>query len=185
MNADSNDERTLRGRGENIWRGHGLSIEIVENTVDLGSLENVVQNLQPEFDEIEIRRRVAGPMAGGPGYGEAALILAFAVASHGFLSELGKDIYQGLRRSLYVAYQRVRTKANDRGYYPPLRIDVRYDGGPTIMFQFPEAHTLESFEAALATIPAALLAIDHSDAARVVTMNFESSTNSWVVDQVF
>jgi hypothetical protein len=98
-NGDEQEALGVRRAGENLWRWSGISLRVVENTVPLTDLDPVIEGIQPEFAEVTISRRVAGPMAGGL-FPEAALVLALAVASHGFLSELGKDLYKGFRAAL-------------------------------------------------------------------------------------
>lgn len=182
MADDSEFHANFERSGENTGRWGKFSLDIVENTVDLGSLEEIVRNLQPEFTWVEIRRHVAGPMASGP-FGDVALVLAFAIASQGFFSELGKDAYQALRRAIHTAYLKVRTRANDRRY-DPFDIRISYGSGPVVIFRFPDGLPLESFETALAAIPLALPTIDRSAATVVVTMYFSVPTNSWVLGGV-
>jgi len=143
------DRSAVAGRraGSNMWRWDGLSIWIVENTIDLGDLQPILEEVQPEFGVVDVRRRVAGPMAGGL-FPEAALVLAAAIAAHGFLSELGKDVYAGFRSALYAAYQKARTWANDRGYRP-LSIQLAREEGATLVFIFPAGLDYDVFEAAL------------------------------------
>jgi hypothetical protein len=128
------------------WMAGELRIEIVENTVDLADLEPVVAAIQPGFAEVVIKRRTAGPAAGGPGTPEAALVLAFVIASHGFLQEFGKDLYAGFRAAVFAAYRRAKTWANARGYSPMTaeRSDLRH-----VVFHFPPDMTEAAVDEAL------------------------------------
>ena len=66
--------------GKNLWAWRGLTFTIVENTLDFGDLDEIAENVQPEFSEIQIQRRVAGPMAGCI-WGEAALVATFTAVA--------------------------------------------------------------------------------------------------------
>lgn len=127
-----------------MWSSHGLRIEIVENTLDLADLQPIVEAIQPELAAVDIRRKVAGPMA-SPLTPETAVALAFVIAAHGFLQELGKDAYVGFRAGVLAAYRKAKTWANGRGYWP-LRVE-RYDM-PRVIFLFDPSMTNEAFDAA-------------------------------------
>ena len=164
-------------RADNTWRWSGLSITIIENTIDLADLEQVVEEIQPEFMDVDIHRGAAGPMA-SPIFGDAALVLAFAIAAHGFLSEAGKDLYRGFRAALFAAYNKARTWANERGY-TPLRIEISYDSEPVIVFRFPSGMDWETFEGALQALLRAHSNADPSAVTHAVVMEFDTDSGSW------
>src|SRR4051812_2561047 len=86
-----------------VWTSGGVKIEIVENTITLADLDALVGELQPEFQNVDISRRIAGPMASA--LIEAAIILTFLRVADGFFAEFGKDIYKELREALLQAYR--------------------------------------------------------------------------------
>ena len=181
MTSERNREYTEKSdparRADNTWLWSGLSITIIENTIDLADLEQVVEEIQPEFMDVNIRRGAAGPMA-TPLFGDAALVLAFAIAAHGFLSEAGKDLYRGFRAALFAAYNKARTWANERGY-TPLRIEIRYDSEPVIVFIFESGMDRETFEGAMQAFLRTHSELDPSSLTHAVVMEFDQESGSW------
>jgi len=164
-----------------MWRWSGLSFTIVEDTLDLGDLDDALKAIQPEFGEVAVRRRVAGPMAGGL-YPEAALVLALAIAAHGFLSELGKDLYKGFRAALFSAYRKARTWANGRGY-GPLNLEIETDAGALVIFIFPPALDEKAFGSAILAALDFFTNIDFGakpeDQPRYLVVEFEPQSGAW------
>jgi hypothetical protein len=143
MYADEQMEADSRA-GHRMWAAGHLNIELVENTLELADLEGIVKGIQPEFADVNIKRRVAGPAAGGTGVPpEAALILAFTIAAHGFLDELGRDAYRGFRAAVFSAYARVKEWANARRYAPLI---LRRDDLPNVSFVFRPGMSRHAYE---------------------------------------
>lgn len=175
------DHRAAERAGQNMWRWSGLSFTVVENTLELGDIDDVVRSIQPEFAEVEVRRRVAGPMAGGL-YPEAALLLAFAIAAHGFLQELGKDAYKGFRAALFTAYKKARTWANGRGY-GRLNVQIETEAGVIVVFIFPPTLEETEFESVLGAALSFFRETDFEQAPRGgprhVVVEFNPESRAW------
>lgn len=192
---DESETERMRRAGRNTWAWSGLSFWVVENTLDLGSLDPVVEAVQPEFGLIEIRRRVAGPAAGGL-VPEAALVAVFTVIAFSFLQELGKDAYQAFRSALFAAYRKAKTLANQRGY-APLAIEIVYveeqrreekDGEeyevpePNLYFVFQPGMDAAKFERAVQELLKVFPEVDRSTQGYYVVMKFDPVSGSWVED---
>ena len=166
--------------GKNLWAWRGLTFTIVENTLDFGDLDEIAENVQPEFSEIQIQRRVAGPMAGGI-WGEAALVATFTAVALPFLAELGKDLYHGFRTALFSVYKKARTLANSRGYRR-MAIEIQFESGPGIIYLFPDELELSAFERAVNDIASTYLEVDRHKAGNnlpYAIMEFDSDSQSW------
>lgn len=134
-------------------------LEYTENTIKFGDLEPVVNSLAEDFMFVKVTRRRAGTMA-SPLFGDVAIAFILGAAAAGFLSELGKDAYRGLRAGLFALYEKAKTMANDRGYYP-FAIERELEEPISVYhFTFPEGLGEEEFEDALLTIPEALQDIE-------------------------
>jgi len=170
-----------RARGDYFWMNGELSITLIENTLDLADLEPVACGVQPEYVEVVIRRRVAGPMA-SPITPEAALLVAFVIATHGFLQELGKDAYTGFRSALYAVYTKAKTWANGRGYSPMI---IKRSDFEHVYFHLLPGMSAETFLAAFLAFcnfsdPEVAEQATHS----TVIMEFEVKSQTWQVSLV-
>ena len=158
-----------------------VEIRYTENTVGLSDLEAVVDELAVDFVDVHIVRRWAGPMA-TPLFGDVAVAFIIGASAGGFLGELGKDAYKGLKRSIYRLYQRAKTWANDRGY-APLAIEVTSDGQPEVVIHLslPAGLNAKEFEAAIDSISEALQGIDED--ARLLGLSYDTA-KGWRVSVV-
>ena len=136
-----------------------VRIEYTENTIEFGELEAVVNSLAEDFMLVNVTRRWAGPMA-TPLFGDVAIAFILGASAAGFLSEVGKDAYRGLRAGLFALYEKAKTMANGRGYYPfaiERELDEPVSG---YHFTFPEGLSQEEFEDAILAISDALQDIE-------------------------
>jgi hypothetical protein len=175
MYTEDERQRLDRAR-DHVWMWGTLEIRIVENTLDLGDLQPLVETIQPEFPFVEIHRRSAGPMA-TPLFGDIAL--SIAIATHGFLGELGKDAYKAFRTALYGLYRKAKTWANGRGYRP-LTISIKPDASPTVLFQFEPGMDPETFEKALAEMIASYSTLSNGTAQQGILLRYDYESGRWV-----
>jgi hypothetical protein len=166
--------------GEALYLFPGPSLTIVENTIELRDLDEFVKSLQPTFVQVDVTRRVAGPMAGGfmP---EAAVYFALGAAAGAFLGELGKDAYRVCRAALFGVYRKAKTWANSRGY-APLSIAIGDESGVSIVFVFKAGLSQDEFEIAVRDLLETLRDVDRSTGDPMmpyVVMEVDDETGRW------
>jgi len=187
---DEPTEEAAARAGANTWAWSGISFVIVENTLDLGDLDAVVSSIQPEFADVRVNRRVAGPGAGGltP---EAALLTVVTAIAIPFLAEAGKDAYRAFRSALFTVYKKAKTWANARGY-APVAVEIRYvapeDQGsaemapePNLFFVLRPGLDEEEFDRALKKLFADFASIPRSKPAWYVVLEWDVATQDWRV----
>lgn len=173
--TDEERQRLERARNHG-WMWGTLDVSVVENTLDLADLQPLVDSIQPEFPLVDIRRSSAGPMA-TPLFGDIAL--SIAIATHGFLGELGKDAYKAFRIALYSAYRKAKTWANGRGY-SPLTIKIKPDKSPTVLFQFEPGMDPETFERALSEMVGSYSHLSTGTAQQGILVRYDRESGTWV-----
>jgi hypothetical protein len=166
--------------GEEAWRWQSPpSITVVENTLELADLDPLVRELQQTFVEVRITRRIAGPAAGGL-FPDAALYFALGAATAGFLNELGKEVYRGLRAAFFAVYRRAKTWANARGY-APLSIEVTRGPDDVLLFIFPANLSADRFEEAILRLLDAYPAAESRPSPDMMTtwMQWDDNLGEW------
>jgi hypothetical protein len=111
---------------------------------------------------------------------EAALALAFAIAAHGFLEELGKDLYAAFRSGLFAAYRKAKTWANGRGYSP---LTAQRHDYPHVYFHFPAGMSQATFEAAFKAFCtfADETVRERGKVTMAVVVEFNEAAQTWVI----
>ena len=130
-------------------------LSYVENTVGLSDLEQVVAELAKDFNYVRITRRWAGPMA-TPLFGDVAITLILGIPAAAILSELGKDLYSGLRSGLFALYRSAKLWANSRGYAPFAVVRESEKEHSEYQFTFHKDLSQREFEDAILLIPRAI-----------------------------
>jgi hypothetical protein len=117
------------------------AVEIASLIDDMGRMgEEATLFHEAGLWDLKVVREPTPPAASGPFIDFAYLVLVFAGATGaavaaGFLEEIGRDIYRGIRRHLHRLY----TKAADTGLRHAFRIETNVHGVP-VYFQILNAH---------------------------------------------
>jgi hypothetical protein len=122
------------------------------------SLIPLIDDLSEEFLTVETSRQNLRIAASGlsPDVGVILTVGAGALAVT-YLSELGKDLYQGTRALFFRIYDSIKLGITASGRVWPFGIDVGLEGDhPSILFMFDEGLSEQEFQEGLALIPAAL-----------------------------
>lgn len=166
----------------------GVSIEFIQDALDSADLRPIVEEIQPAVGGVEIGSRRAEYGVGGGIWPEPIIALTITIAAHGFLSELGKDLYRAFRTALFAAYNKARAWVTDQRYRVPLTIYVRYDTGrpdtgldpgPIVFFSFAGGMDFDTFELALQAVSEAYRAIELRARPYAVIMEFDDESGSW------
>ena len=128
-----------------------VTLQYAENTLSLAEFEDVVSELNRDFMFVGIKRRIAGPMAGGL-YGDPALAFILGALAASFLSELSKDTYRVLKQGIFKLYKAVQTWANGREYIRLVFIVPADETQRSVHFIFPNGLSDEDFAKALDTM---------------------------------
>ena len=129
-----------------------------EKEVPTQKLVELIDELSQDFMTVVSCRRNFRIAASGlaPDVG-VVLVLGGGVIATGFLAELGKDLYRGLRAVLFRVYNAVRIGITPSGRVWPfaINVDLGEPVGP-MYFMLEEGLTEEQFSEALTLIPTAM-----------------------------
>jgi hypothetical protein len=133
-----------------------------------------LDELAQVFPGITIEEKPTPPAA-SPLFSElSVLLLAFSVAAQGFLGELGKDAYAGLRSALLSAMKKAKRVRDNRGGYVFGVLVQRTDS--YVVFQCSEPPSPAAFEKALKEIPAL---IESVPAGEFAEFTFDAAREAW------
>jgi hypothetical protein len=134
----------------------------------------VIAAVERAFPRATVSERPTPPAASPPFSEFSVLLLSLSIAAHGFLSELGKDAYRGLRTAIIAAMAKARGVRDNRGGYVFGVCIEREDS--YILFQCPEAPPPEQFEKALREIPRLVEKVPSGEFAEFL---FDSERVTW------
>jgi len=101
----------------NFYYGHGNLIRLESNGMEASDVAELLDALSPHFFEVRLSVRPSPPAASPLGFDFATVLVAVAIASQGFFSELGKDAYRGLRELILSTGRKARHSSQARGGY--------------------------------------------------------------------
>ena len=129
-----------------------------QREVPTEALIDLIDELSQDFLTVSTTRQNLRIAASGlaPDVG-VVLILGGGIIATGFLAELGKDLYRGLRAVLFRVYNAVRIGITPSGRVWPfaISVDLGEPVGP-MYFMLEEGLTEEQFSQALTLIPLAM-----------------------------
>jgi hypothetical protein len=129
---------------------HGKLIKIESNGMAASDVGELVDELAPHFFEVRLSVRPSPPAASPLGFEFATLLLAVAIISQGFFSELGKDLYRELRHLVIEVGRKARHFSEARGGYT---LAVRIERPESyVLFAFVEIPTEDELGHALGHI---------------------------------
>jgi len=129
-----------------------------QKEVPTKDLVDLVEELSNDFMTVETSRQNFRIAASGlaPDVG-VVVVLGVGAVAVGFLNQLGKDLYRGLRRVIFRLYDSIRLGATGTGRVWPFAIRVGFEEQtPPIFFILDEGLTEQQFEEAVVAIPTAL-----------------------------